>query len=186
MVNKKTVYIGVVVIIIVAIIFFIGSSSNDSVNLGGEVIQSELAGAWVDIELTNINTGENFRVSDFSGTPVLLESFAVWCPTCTRQQRITKDFHDEVGDSVITISLDTDPNEDETRILQHTQSNGFNWHYAVSPVDLTQSLIDQFGVGIVNAPSVPMILVCENGNVRKLGSGVKSVNELKSEVARGC
>ncbi len=34
--------------------------------------------SWVDIELTDVKTGETFRVSDFSGEQVLVESFAVW------------------------------------------------------------------------------------------------------------
>jgi hypothetical protein len=34
--------------------------------------------SWVDIELTDVATGETFRVSDFSGEQVLVESFAVW------------------------------------------------------------------------------------------------------------
>ena len=34
--------------------------------------------SWVDIELTDVETGETFRVSDFAGEQVLVESFAVW------------------------------------------------------------------------------------------------------------
>jgi hypothetical protein len=34
--------------------------------------------AWVDVELTDVATGETFRVSDFAGEPVFVESFAVW------------------------------------------------------------------------------------------------------------
>jgi hypothetical protein len=34
--------------------------------------------SWVDIELTDVVTGETFRVSDFAGEQVLVESFAVW------------------------------------------------------------------------------------------------------------
>jgi thiol-disulfide isomerase/thioredoxin len=45
------------------------------------------ASAWMDIvELTDVATGQTFKLSDFKGKPVLLESFAVWCPTCLRQQ----------------------------------------------------------------------------------------------------
>ena len=76
-----------------------------------------------------------------------------------------------------------DPNEDEARVLKHIQDNGFNWYYAVSPVDMTQSLIEQFGVGIINAPSAPMVLICGDGTARKLRSGVKSPDELKQAVA---
>lgn len=65
----------------------------------------------------------------------------------------------------------------------HVESNGFDWLYAVSPIKVTEALIDEFGVGIVSAPSVPMILICPDGSREKLPGGVKSVSELKGFVA---
>lgn len=34
--------------------------------------------AWADIELTDVMTGETFRIADFRGKPVLVKTFAVW------------------------------------------------------------------------------------------------------------
>lgn len=34
--------------------------------------------AWADIELTDVLTGETFRIADFHGNPVLVKTFAVW------------------------------------------------------------------------------------------------------------
>ena len=180
MLNKKNgkIAIGIIAIIIVLGFVFFNSNSDDSVKT-----EKISAAGWIDYELKDIATGETFKISDFNNKPVLLESFAVWCPTCTKQQKTTKKFHEEVGDSVVSISIDTDPNEDESRVLEHIERNGFDWYYAIAPVEMTRSLIDQFGVGIVNAPSVPMILICGNDNVKKLDSGIKSVSELKKEVA---
>ena len=140
---------------------------------------------WKNVELKNVNTGEMFKISDFDG-PVLLESFAVWCPTCTKQQKIFKEFIAQDTTGVLHVSLDTDPNEDKQQIIDHALSNGFEWYYAVSPIELTQQLIDIYGVGVVNAPSVPVILVCEDLSERLLESGLKQVNELKEEIAKGC
>ena len=141
---------------------------------------------WKEFQLKNINTNTEFKISDYKGKPVLVESFAVWCPTCTRQQKVLIDFHKDVGDEVVSISLDTDPNEDEQKVKDHTSRNGFHWNYAIAPAEMTKLLIEEFGIGIVNAPSVPMILVCEDQTTRLLGRGVKSVNELKAEIAKGC
>ncbi|OVE74910.1 hypothetical protein BVX95_00840 [archaeon D22] len=141
---------------------------------------------WKDYELKDVRSGEFYKVNDFRGKPVLVESFAVWCPTCTRQQKILKEFHEEVGDSVVSIALDTDPNEDESKVLEHIESNGFDWYYSVSPIQLTQDLIDMYGFRIVNAPSVPMILVCEDGSERLLDTGIKTIEELKEEISKGC
>lgn len=141
---------------------------------------------WMDIELKDVTSKEMFKISDFKGKKILLESFAVWCPTCTKQQNELKKFHTEIGDDVVTINLDTDPNEDEQKVIDHVNKNGYDWRYAVSPTDLTRSLIDEFGVGIVNAPSTPVILICEDGSSRQLPSGFKSTEKLKSELAKGC
>lgn len=141
---------------------------------------------WKEITLKDVRTKESFKISDFKGKPILLESFAVWCPTCTKQQNKIRELHEEVGDSVISISLDTDPNEDEDRVLEHALNGGFNWLYAISPKELTQSLIDEFGVNVVNAPQAPVILICEDQSTRMLGRGVKSVETLKSEIEGGC
>ncbi len=181
--KNKNIILGAIAIIVVVVVIFIFSGGSEETSTE---VTSEPVGNWINFELRDVATGETFKISDFSDKPVFLESFAVWCPTCTRQQRETKKFHEEIGDSVVSISIDTDPNEDKEKILEHIERNGFNWYYAVSPVEFTRSLIDQFGINIVNAPSAPMILICNGEKARQLDSGVKSVEKLKEEVARGC
>jgi thiol-disulfide isomerase/thioredoxin len=140
----------------------------------------------MDIELTDVATGETFTIADFEGRPVLLESFAVWCPTCLAQQREMKELLESHGEDIVHISLDTDPNEDEDKVRGHLERNGLDWYFAVSPVELTNALIDQFGLNVVSAPRAPVVLICEDQSARFLRSGVKSAEELLSEVEEGC
>ena len=144
------------------------------------------APAWMDIELTDVATGQTFRISDFKGKPVLMESFAVWCPTCLAQQKELQKLQTSEGDDVIHISLDTDPNEDAEKIREHIQRYGLDWYFAVSPIELTQALIDEFGLDFVSAPRAPVVLICKDGSARFLRSGVKPVEELAAEVTQGC
>lgn len=146
----------------------------------------QVSGQWKDMELKDVRTGEVFKVSDFEGKTILIESFAVWCPTCLKQQKEVKILTETEDENVIHIALDTDPNEDEQVVLDHVESNDFNWYYAVSPVEYTQALIDDFGVTVVNAPSAPMILVCEDQSTRFLRTGVKSADDLQNEIYIGC
>ena len=141
---------------------------------------------WRDYEFTDVSTGTKFKISDFNGKPILLESFAVWCPTCLQQQKEIKKLKLAEGDAIIHISLDTDPNEEEDIVKNHKESNGFDWYFAVSPAELTKSLIEDFGISFVNAPGAPVVLICEDQSARMLGRGVKSVDELKSEIEKGC
>jgi thiol-disulfide isomerase/thioredoxin len=141
---------------------------------------------WMNMDLTDVSSGKKFRISDFKGKPVLMESFAVWCPTCTEQQKQTKELEKRVGDDIIHISLDTDPNEDKEQVREHVEKNGFGWLYAISPIELTQGLIDQYGIKVVNAPAVPMVLICPDQSTRFLRSGVKTPDDLITEVEKGC
>ena len=140
----------------------------------------------MDIELTDVATGQKFKINDFKGKPVLMESFAVWCPTCLRQQKEIQKLKESEGDTIIHISLDTDPNEDEAKIKEHTERNGLDWYFAVSPIELTNALIDEFGLDVVSAPRAPVILICKDQSARFLKSGVKSADDLLSEVEKGC
>ena len=142
---------------------------------------------WLDYELTDARTGGTFRVRDFEGRPVLLEAFAVWCPTCLKQQHETLKLYLEEGDRIVHISLDVDPNEDRETVREHMQSNGFEWYSAVAPTDMTQKLIDEFGITVVSAPAAPVVLVCENQSSRLINKkGIKSVDFLREELEKGC
>jgi cytochrome oxidase Cu insertion factor (SCO1/SenC/PrrC family) len=189
---KNGIIITVVVIILLIIggFFLFNNSTSSTSKTNQDIVPTPSAQskininnkAWADIELKDINTQSTYTIKQLNSKPILLESFAVWCPTCTKQQKIIKDLHNE-EDNFISISLDTDASEDEEKILAHTQSNGFDWRYSVSPIELTQSLIEDFGPGIVFAPSVPLILICPNGDAEKLPNGVKSIDDLKTAIA---
>lgn len=140
------------------------------------------SGDWQEIELKDVNSGVTFTVAELE-KPVLVETFAVWCPTCTNQQREIKKLHEQ--SDVTSVSLNVDSNEDEQQIKKHTEENGFDWRYAISPPKLTRMLVNQYGPTIANPPSAPAILVCENGS-RRLPNGVKPVSKLQEEVEKGC
>jgi thiol-disulfide isomerase/thioredoxin len=176
---------------LLVIVFLVGCTPEIVENeANDEIIEDEVKTVevqnWLSMELKDVKSGEMFKISDFEGKPVLIESFAVWCPTCNKQQEETKKLHDKLGDSFVSIGLDTDPNEDEEKVLKHIEDNGFDWRYVVSPREFTQSLIDEFGVGIVNAPSTPIILVCEDQSYRMLESGFKDIEVLENEMNKGC
>jgi thiol-disulfide isomerase/thioredoxin len=137
---------------------------------------------WTTFKLQDILTGENFKISDHGDKPILIESFAVWCPTCKKQQDEIKKLHENIGDDFVSISLDTDPNEDASQVKSYTKKHGYDWLYAVSPPSLTQSLIDTFGVQIVNAPSAPVVLLCQDGSSKLLQSGLKSASTLQNAI----
>ena len=152
--------------------------------LGGPLSAQE----WRDIELRDVISGETFRISDFKGKTILLETFAVWCPTCTKQQQQIQILREEIGEEVVFITLDVDPNEEENLVRDHATRNGFDWIYAVAPAELTQALIEEFGTAIVIAPLAPIVLICSDADqkARLLKRGVKSADTLHEEIIQGC
>ena len=139
-------------------------------------------GDWRNTELEDVRTGENFSISELD-KPLLLESFAVWCPTCTRQQQEIGRIHQSTN--VTSVSIDVDPNEDASQVRSHIQENGFDWRYAIAPPEITSLLARDFGNSVLNPPSAPVILICEEGS-RQLDRGVKKKQELESEIVEGC
>lgn len=194
--NKNYLFIGIaVVVVVLAFVFFsFGSERNlDSRNAQSQNGNTGAVGvenSWMDYELEDVLTGEKFRISDFQGRNVLLESFAVWCPTCTKQQEEVKKLHEIEGyseDEVVSISLDTDPNEDAEKVRSHANSKGFDWIYSISAVEMTELLRAEFGNSIISAPSAPVVLICPDGSFRKLGgTGARSADKLIEEIERGC
>ena len=97
--RRSAVSLAVILAIAAGILFAIDPFGGQEV-MAQEETQSESAlaeqaqelvlPAWMDIELEDALTGEVFRVRDFVGRPILLESFAVWCSICLRQQIVSR------------------------------------------------------------------------------------------------
>lgn len=174
--KKKSMLAGILVVGLV-----IGVTLNNSTKpsaLSGSVNASD----WKQVTLQDVSTGENFTMAELE-KPVLVETFAVWCPTCTRQQVEIQKLHKRTN--ITSVSLDVDPNEDASKIRSHIQRNGFSWRYAISPIELTNMLRAKFGNSVANPPTAPVILVCENDS-RRLPDGVKPVSTLQEEIEKGC
>ena len=136
---------------------------------------------WYTAELTNAKTGETFTVADLNADgPVLLETFAIWCSRCQRQQEELKTFHEQAPSDVTTVALNVDPNEDREQVATHAEENGFDWRYAVAPSAVTESLIAQFDRSITVPPRVPMVRICPGGDATRLAGGHKPTDDLLS------
>jgi thiol-disulfide isomerase/thioredoxin len=66
--------------------------------------------AWYGADLTNAATGETFRIQDLKGKVVLVETMAMWCPTCLSQEKEVKALYEQLGqrDDFVSIGIDVD------------------------------------------------------------------------------
>ncbi|NSW53898.1 MAG: hypothetical protein HPY85_15465 [Anaerolineae bacterium] len=141
--------------------------------------------AFFDTSLTDVNTGETFRISDFSGKVVLVENLAMWCSNCKKQQDQVKLLHETLGvdSDLISIGFDVDPNENADDLKRYTESNGFDWIYAIPPQEVLTEISQLLGANFLNPPSTPIFVIDRKGGVHAMPFGVKSAEDLQAFIA---
>lgn len=140
------------------------------------------APAWFSVSLTNVRSDETFTIADFKGKVVLVETMAIWCSNCKKQQNEVKALHEVLGmnKDLVSIGLDIDPNENATDLKAYTDSNSFDWVYAVAPADVINEISSLYGNQFINPPSTPMLIIDRKGEVHTLPFGIKSADELRT------
>ena len=130
--------------------------------------------------LTNVQTGEQFSISEFKGKVILVENLAMWCSNCKKQQEQVKALHDQLGtdSDLISIGLDIDPNEVADDLKRYTSNNGFDWIYSVAPVEVINEIGNLYGAQFLNPPSTPILVIDRKGEVHLTPFGIKSADEL--------
>jgi len=136
--------------------------------------------AWFSVSLTNVNTGDAFTINDLKGKVVLVETMAVWCTNCFKQQTQVKALHASLGqrDDFVSMGMDIDPNEDAPKLKSFTETNGFDWKYVVSPADVSREIATLYGGQFLNPPSTPMLIIDRHGVAHPLPFGIKSADDL--------
>jgi hypothetical protein len=140
------------------------------------------APAWFNAQLTDVNTGKSFKMADFKGKVVLVETMAVWCSNCLKQQNEVKALHAQLDmrDDFVSVALDIDPNENDGTLKAHAMNRGFDWTYAVTPAEVAREIGQLYGAQFLNPPSTPMLIIDRQGRAHPLPFGIKSGNDLKA------
>jgi len=131
-----------------------------------------------------VQTGEKFAMSDYAGKVVLLETMAIWCPSCVIQATQVKKLHELLGnpDDLISVSLDVDSHEDEATLKDYVSSYPFDWHFAVAPLLVERALGNLYSAEYLNPPLSPMLIIDREGNVHQLDYGIKDAEALQKIV----
>jgi thiol-disulfide isomerase/thioredoxin len=140
---------------------------------------------WFGTPMTDVVTGQEFKVSDYQGKVVLVETMAVWCSKCRSQQEQIRKLHEDLGDrkaDLVSISLDIDPNEDAQYLAAFVAQTGFDWIYAVAPAELSRTLGLTYGNQFLNPPSTPILIIDRHGAAHPLPFGIKSADELRQAI----
>jgi hypothetical protein len=140
----------------------------------------ELPG-WFRTELIDVNSGQTLTVAGLKGKVVLVETMAIWCSNCLRQQQEVKALHEALGaeDDLVTLVLDIDANEDADSLRAYTARHGFDWTYAIAPREVAREIGQLYGDQFLNPPSTPMLIIDRHGEAHPLPFGRKSAQDLQ-------
>jgi len=132
--------------------------------------------------MTDVLTGQDFSMNDFSGKVVLMETMAEWCSTCLQQQIEVKKLQGLINNSkdVVHVSLDTDFHEDAASLKEYAATWGFDWYFAVAPLEVDRAPGNLYSAEFMNPPFAPMLFIDRQGGVHVLPFGIKKAEALQS------
>lgn len=135
---------------------------------------------WFEVSLTDVRTGQTFTIKDHLGKVVLVETLAMWCSSCLRQQVQVKELHEKLSaqDQFVSVGLDIDVNEQAQDLKAYTDTHGFDWLYAIAPAEVALEISELYGAQFLNPSSTPILVIDANGEVHLTPFGVKSADEL--------
>jgi thiol-disulfide isomerase/thioredoxin len=134
--------------------------------------------------MADVTTGQSFSMNDFSGKVVLVETMAMWCPTCLIQAAYVRNLHNLLGNpaDLISVSLDEDLNEDAPLLKEYVHEYGFEWRFAIAPLVVNRALGNLYSAEYHNPPLSTMLLIDRAGNAHQLELGLKSAERLRAIV----
>ncbi len=140
---------------------------------------------WFNVELTDVQTGQPFTVHDFAGKVVLVETMAEWCPACRREEDEVKKLHSLLGNrpDLVSISLDVEDQEDAASLHDYANLWGYDWHFALAPLQVQRALGNLYNAEYLNPPYIPMLLIDRQGKVYGLPYGIKNAGSLQLTLA---
>ena len=146
--------------------------------------------SWMEVPLTDLQGKGNFSIRSFAGKTVILMVVSDACPSCVSQLSREIDEIERlpgVQDKGITvIALDIDPPGDPGFIAKYHDQFNFSGYTARSSDDMTLQLLHSLGPFAVSTESIPVILICPEGNEILLSPGFKTTDALETILVKEC
>jgi thiol-disulfide isomerase/thioredoxin len=131
---------------------------------------TETAGSWQTVQLTDVLTGKQFKLSDFRGKPVLVEQMAIWCPLCAQEQDQLQAVQQKLGDKIVIVSVDIDPKETPQALANYATSKGHMWIWSKDP----GAVLNFFQL---SPPDTPVLVVAPDGTFKLFSGQITTSNE---------
>ncbi|MEX2013855.1 MAG: TlpA disulfide reductase family protein [Parcubacteria group bacterium] len=96
----RNITIGIGIIVVISLLFLLASPNSRNT----ETSQSDFDQISA-ITLTNYD-GNNVSLSEFEGRPLVINSWAVWCPFCREELPDFAELQKEFGEQIVVIAID--------------------------------------------------------------------------------
>lgn len=138
---------------------------------------------WQTADLVDARTGETFRISDYSGCTIFVETMATWCSNCMMQLGNVQAAVPEVDpDEVVFLAISVETELSAEDLAAYADNNEFDWTFSVASPDLLGQLVDGFDRAIIVPPSTPHFVIAPDGTVGDLITGIQSTEDIVSLV----
>ena len=84
----------------------------------------------VDLQWVSL-TGEPISLSDFEGSPIVLNFWASWCPPCLAEMPLLQDYADKLSDEVVFLAINA--GEDEEIVRNFTEEHNLSLTILLDP-----------------------------------------------------
>lgn len=122
-------------------------------------------------------SGKTVRLADFAGKPVVINSWAAWCPFCRQEIPDFVTAQKEFGDKVVIIAIDRAESSAVAKGYTNQQGTSNNLILLLDPSDSFYQSIGGF--------SMPeTIFVDKNGNVTERKRGPMDINEIRKKIQK--
>ncbi len=168
-----------VLAVLLALLVSACSSNQSATNPESSSEAAEIP-AWFEMPMTDVRTGDEFTISDLSGKVILIETMAMWCPTCLKQELEVQKVNDLLADrdDFVSIAMDVDSKENAEALREYIDENELDWIFVVASTEIIRDIANRYTAQLLNPPLVPMLIIDRNGDVYGLPYGVKSAGAL--------
>ncbi|MHA1552629.1 MAG: TlpA family protein disulfide reductase, partial [Candidatus Heimdallarchaeaceae archaeon] len=101
----------------------------------------------VDFNITDVDSGITYNLTQFLGQVVFLDLWATWCGPCEISLPYIEHFYKMYPDEVFQIiSIDVDNSETDGQVSSFRKSHNMDW---IVGIDYDQSIDDAYGTGFI-------------------------------------
>lgn len=169
--TKTTLSILVVIVVVVAGVWFSVQKNTDIQERDDNKPSSE---AVPDITLKDYE-GNDVRLTDLSGKPLVINSWAVWCPFCIKELPDFATIQKEFGDQVVIIAIDRAETRDTAKEFTDGLGITQDMVFLLDPSDSFYRAIGGF--------SMPeTMFVDKNGNIVDHKRGPMGIEEIRARI----